>query len=171
VSDFLPDLHRTYLRFFLDSNCLNARGKLPAVSRLEAWGRDGVIELMLPQGTFEEATREPWRSKSREYIFTMDHADTPDERARLRKIEQVIFPGGAQGSAATDVRIVFNADKYGAILVTNDGASKNQPGGILGARDALAALNIRVMRPEEACAQVEERLELNARIERLRRQG
>jgi hypothetical protein len=170
VSDFLPDLRRTYLRFHLDSNCLNAKGKLPAVSRLEAWGQEGVIELMLPQGTFEEATREPWRSKSREYIFTVDHADTPDERAMLRKIEQIIFPGGAKGNtnAMTDVRNVFNADKYGAILVTNDGASKSQPRGILGARDALATLNIRVVRPEEACALVEQRLELNARIARNR---
>ena len=35
-------------------------------------------------------------------------------------------------------------------LVTDDGGSKRQPGGILGNRDALGQLGVKVMRDEEA---------------------
>lgn len=51
--------------------------------------------------------------------------------------------------------MVFNARKYDAVLVTADGASKSQPGGILGNRDALKKLGITVMTDVEAVALVD----------------
>jgi hypothetical protein len=56
---------------------------------------------------------------------------------------------------------VFNADKYHAILVTEDGASRHQPRGILGSRSALEPLGISVLTSEEAVAYV--RREIAAR--------
>ena len=46
-----------------------------------------------------------------------------------------MFPNGAKDdNELNDVRIVCEAKKYEAILVTGDGGSKAQPGGILGNR-------------------------------------
>jgi hypothetical protein len=50
------------------------------------------------------------------------------------------------------VEIVFNARKYGCILVTNDGGSRSQPGGILGNRERLRSLGVQVLTDEEAVA-------------------
>jgi hypothetical protein len=75
----------------------------------------------------------------------------------LRQIEAILFPGGAstQGER-NDVDIVFNAKKYGCVLVTNDGASRSQPGGILGNRQRLEALGVQILTDEEAVACVHE---------------
>src|SRR5436305_8335915 len=71
------------------------------------------------------------------------------------QIERTIFPDGAEvKSERNDVEIVFNAYKYGAILVTNDGHSKSQPRGILGSRDDLAKLGISVMTADEAAGYI-----------------
>lgn len=165
---FEPEPGRTYLRFHFDTNCINARGKLAAMNRLEVWSRDGTIELMMPQPAREEAIADgnsARRSKANEYIFTMTHAETPDEMAMLQRLAATIFPKGfKKKNDEIDVEIVFNAQKNGGILVTTDGGSKSQPGGILGAQEALAALGIRVVTPEQACDLVEERLALNRRL-------
>jgi hypothetical protein len=55
------------------------------------------------------------------------------------------------------VRIVCEAAKYGAILVTADGASTAQPGGILGNRHKLSGF-VRIMTPEEALSHVEAKI-------------
>ena len=59
------------------------------------------------------------------------------------------------------------AVKYQAILVTSDGASKSQPGGILGNRHHLSNL-LQIMSPEESVAfirsKIKERDELNRRL-------
>jgi hypothetical protein len=60
---------------------------------------------------------------------------------------------------ANDVEIAFNANKYGAILVTADGGSRRQPGGILGNRVALARLGVQVMSDGEAVALVREKIQ------------
>ena len=85
-----------------------------------------------------------------------------------KAIERAVFPGGAASqSQRNDVDIVFNALKYGATLITNDGGSKRQPGGILGNRDRLADLGVRVMTPPEAVRLVRQRIA--ERDERARR--
>lgn len=50
----------------------------------------------------------------------------------------MLFPAGAQDeNQRNDIRIVADAIHYAAILVTNDGDSRSQPGGIWGHRDEL----------------------------------
>jgi hypothetical protein len=53
-----------------------------------------------------------------------------------------------------DVRTVCEAAKYSAILITADGASTAQPGGILGNRHKLSGF-VRIMTPEEAVSHIE----------------
>jgi hypothetical protein len=65
------------------------------------------------------------------------------------------------------VRIVCEAAKYGAILVTGDGGSKTQPGGILGNRHKLKNV-VKILSPDEAMDfvrhRIRERDEFNIRF-------
>ncbi len=77
------------------------------------------------------------------------------ERFEWREIERVLCKGApVTQNARNDVEVVFNGKKYGAILVTNDGGSRRQPGGILGNRNALRAIGITVMTDAEAITHV-----------------
>jgi len=58
---------------------------------------------------------------------------------------------------------VCEAEKYQAILVTNDGASKSQPGGILGNRDKFSD-RVVVMNPMEAVQHIRGRIQERDRI-------
>jgi hypothetical protein len=129
------------------------------MNRLEAWHREGAIELLIPEPTYQELSAEghPARmSKAGGYIRTGTAAETDDEKALLQKLAAIIFPKGTQGNDDKDVENVFNAQKNWGALVTADGE-------ILGAKQKLATLKIRVMTAEEACSLVEERLALNPR--------
>jgi hypothetical protein len=144
--------------FQIDTNRINARGGQLHMNRLERWNDDGVIEVIISETAATEAARGGalQARKAMSYVQSQTLATTEPEAVTMRKIEMAIFPGGAKSSSErNDVEIVFNAEKYSRILVTTDGGSKRQPGGILGARKKLAALGITVMTDAEACAYVE----------------
>lgn len=151
-----------YLAFHIDTNRINARRQLPQMNRLERWKADGVIlmEMSEPAQAEAAAGRTPARTrKAYSHIYSMTRASTPEEKALLRKIEHIIFPHGAQApNERSDVEIVFNAIKYHRILVSDDGGSRRQPGGILGNRDELQKLGLQVLTDQEAVALVEERI-------------
>jgi len=142
----------------LDANRINSRQKIPAVNRLEEWGRDGVIYLTICERAQQEAAHGHdacRRAKAMGQPTWLTLANTPEELAFMQRIEKAVFPNGAtEPSQRNDVEILFCARKYHAILVTNDGGSKSQPQGILGSRAALAELGIKVMTAEEAVARV-----------------
>jgi hypothetical protein len=70
-----------------------------------------------------------------------------------------VFPRGATTpSQRNDVEIAFCAWKYLAYLVTGDGGSNRQRRGLLGSRDALAELGVRVIRAEEMVGLVVDQL-------------
>jgi hypothetical protein len=148
---YIPDLH-------IDTNLINARQKLEAVNQLERWCADCII-LMNMSGTARtealaggnvQRTR-----KANQQIFTVTEPENPDG-VRFKAIEDLLFPGGAKDeNQRNDVRIVADAIHYAAILVTNDGASASQPGGILGHRDELARrFGVRILTADEAVALV-----------------
>lgn len=143
-----------YVSVQIDANRINSRQTIDAVNRLEQWHRDDIIELWMSAVAQLEATQGDDRARRKKafgYMFSETLAETEQERARLSAIECAIFPKGARtASEQNDVEIVFNADKYQAILVTADGGSKRQPRGILGSRRELDALGVRVMTAEEA---------------------
>lgn len=147
--------------FQIDANRINARGSQPNMTRLEKWHQDGVVHITMSEvAQVEAAHGDSARArKAFSHIFTMSRPSTPQESALFQEIERILFPGGARTqSEKNDVEIVFNAKKYGCTLITADGGSKRQPGGILGHREELARLGISVITDVEAVAWVEERI-------------
>jgi hypothetical protein len=160
---YIPILH-------IDTNLINSRQKLDAVNQLEKWYEDGVILINMSGTAHAEAQADGDRRrvrKANQQIFTVTPA-IDDRNPLFKRVESVLFPNGATDqNQENDVRIVCEAAKYGAILVTVDGASKSQPGGILGNRDRLRDL-VQIMSPDEAVAfvrsKIRERDEFNVRV-------
>ena len=153
------DRRRVYRSFQIDANRINASGRLEFMNQLEKWHRERIIQIQMAETAQGEAAYGSTRRarKAYRYVFTRTVSRTPREAALLRQIEAILFPGGASTqSERNDVDIVFNAKKYGCVLVTNDGASRGQPGGILGHRQRLEALGVQILTDEEAVACVRE---------------
>ena len=136
----------------IDANLINARQKLPPINQLERWEEDGIICINMSSTAHKEACAGGNANRTRkanEQIYTC----TPPAEAsdpRYRNIEAALFPGGAKdNNQQNDVRIIFEAVQYAAILVTGDGGSKTQPGGILGNRDRLKNM-LTILSPDEA---------------------
>jgi hypothetical protein len=150
-----------HLVFQIDANRINSRGGLDHMNRLEAWADAGVIMIHISEVAQREARagRGAKAKKAISYIFSQTYADTEVEQNELRAIERALFPNGVRNeNERNDVEIAFNAKKYGAILVTADGASRRQPGGILGQRAALARLGVAVVTDFEAVALVRQKI-------------
>jgi hypothetical protein len=74
------------------------------------------------------------------------------------QVEKALFPTGTRSAnQQNDVKIVAEASKYQAILVTADGASNSQPGGILGNRDKVKGL-VTIVSPTEAVELVKRKI-------------
>ncbi len=147
----------------IDTNRINSRQALENMNQLEAWANSDVIDLDMSERALEEASAgndTKRRAKAIDHIFSVTYADTPGERARIKRIEEILFPGGATNrNQKSDVEIVFNAAKYCYILITNDGGSKTQPGGILGNAVRLKKeLDIEVMSDVDVVALVKRRI-------------
>jgi hypothetical protein len=128
------------------------------MARLEKWHADSVVHLsMADVAQMEAATGSNARArKAFSLIHSVSTNRNADEEQMLRRIEGILFPGGARNAnERNDARIVFQAWKDKSTLITNDGGSRSQPGGILGHRDELAHLGIAVISDAEAVAWVE----------------
>jgi hypothetical protein len=160
------------VQFLLDTNRINSRQNDADMNQLERWGDDGVITLVMSESSQDEAMAGGDDLRFRKavgHIATITHGDTGGEERLARQIEAVLFPSGAvTQNEKNDVDIVLNAAKYGGSLITNDGGSKRQPGGILGNAEALGKLGIRVMRAAEAVTLVQEKILVRDRNEHLR---
>ena len=138
--------------FHIDTNLINARQKLAAVNQLEKWYEDEVILINMSSTAHAEARADGNAMRTRkanQNIFTItEPADASDPM--YKKVETALFPAGAlDENQRNDVRIVCEAAKYAAILVTGDGGSKTQPGGILGNRHKLNGL-VQILSLDEA---------------------
>ncbi len=151
-----------YLGFMIDANRINARQADADMNQIEKWRDDEVIEVLMSEVAYDEARSGGNAKRARkvsESIYSITLANTSNEQEEMRQIESILFPEGAKTpSELNDVEIVFNAKKYMRILITADGGSKRQPGGILGNRAALAAIGVRVMPAAEAVALVRQRI-------------
>jgi hypothetical protein len=149
-----------FLFFQIDTNRINARQQLPSMNQLEKWKADGVIKMDMSAPAFHEALAggSGLRSaKTITYMFADPAITTSQEELRRNAIERILFPAGARSqNEQNDVSVVFTADKYRRILVTNDGGSRKQPDGILGNVNALAALGIEVLSDIAAVGRVRE---------------
>ncbi len=144
-----------FLTFHIDTNRINSRGGLQNMNKLERWRDEGLILVYMSKVAHEEATAGGDSTRTRKAlgsIYSYTLANTGEEKARLSKIEGVLFPSRAQTqNERNDVEIAFNAGKYGAILVTADGD-------LLDRRKELGQVGIRVLTDEQAVALVERRI-------------
>ncbi|MBI9051014.1 MAG: hypothetical protein JEZ00_16455 [Anaerolineaceae bacterium] len=140
--------------FQLDTNRINSRSKLPCMNQLEIWYDNGVIDLELSEVALKEAVagnNAARKEKAFAYIYSYTLANTSNEQKQLKILSDIIFPNGTKNSnQRNDVDVVFSALKYSGFLITNDGASKSQPGGILGAKKKLKDIGVFVMSDCEA---------------------
>lgn len=142
----------------IDANRINAKNKSDAMNKLEKWHEDGVIILEMSRTAQEEAAKGSKNRRRKAYglIFTETVANTAEEQKVIRSIEMILFPNGIKNqNEKNDVDIVFNAYKYADILVTADGGSKRQPGGILGNAEALLKHGLKIMSDYDAVAYIE----------------
>lgn len=147
--------------FHIDTNLINARQKLDEVNRLERWAEDDVILINMSWTAHAEAQADGnshRTNKAARQIYTIDTGDI--DAKLITQVGDALFPGGARDeNQQNDVRIVCEAAKYQATLVTNDGASKSQPGGILGNRDKLQVITgIKILSPTESVEFVESKI-------------
>lgn len=160
---YIPILH-------IDTNLINARGQLGSVNQLERWFENGVILINMSSTAHVEARAgndQRRTRKANQQIFTMT-SPIPSDDPLFKKVELSLFSDGAKDeNQINDVMIVCEAAKYQAILVTGDGASKTQPGGILGNRDKLNGF-VRIMTPAEVVdfvhSEIIERDDFNRRV-------
>ena len=151
-----------YLTFQIDTNLINARQVNDNINQLEKWHNDGVIEIIISEVASSEAKQGndcKRAKKANSYIYSMTIADFSEEKHKMDEIASIVFPNGiTTQNQLNDVEIIFNAYKYGRILVTNDGASKRQPGGILGNAKQLGKIGIKVMTDREAVLLVQDKI-------------
>jgi hypothetical protein len=160
---YIPVLH-------IDTNLINARQNLPAVNHLENWFEDEVILINISgiaRGEALAGNNVQRTKKTNQQIYTATPPMDPSDPIYL-KVESALFPEGARNNnQRNDVKVVCDAAKYEAILVTADGGSKTQPGGILGNRDKLRDI-VQILSPDEAVAFVREEIakrdEFNAQV-------
>jgi hypothetical protein len=150
---YIPVLH-------IDTNLINARQKLDSVNQLEQWCADEVIVLNMSSTAHTEAQadgNEQRTRKANQQVFTVTPTVAEDDPI-YRRIESALFPEGARDeNQRNDIRIVSEAVRYHAILVTGDGASRSQPGGILGNRHKLRGV-LTIFAPDEAVAYVRSKI-------------
>lgn len=158
-----PKRNLTHIAFIVDTNCVNARQVMPEMNQLEDWASKELILLQtteIAQNEMAAGNNAARIAKAYSFIYTMSKRTTHEETAKLQKIEDILFPNGAvTQNQKNDVEIVFNAGKYPKPLITNDGGSKSQPGGILGNKHALASIGIDVINPAEAVSKVKASLQ------------
>ena len=127
--------------FHIDTNLINARGLLCTMNQIEKWANDEIILINISGVSYREAlagNNAQRTKKTRTYLHTLTDENSDITCKRYREIVNAIFPQSAKNqNQHNDVRVIFEAAHWNAILVTRDGASKNQPGGILGNRDKL----------------------------------
>lgn len=147
--------------FHLDTNCINARGKLEHLNQLEKWARDYVVLINLSEISASEAQKgnnAARNKKALSHIFTMIYQPLDRSDPMYRRVAFALFSKGIKNEKQNnDVKIVCHAIHYHAILITNDGASKRQPGGILGNAHKLADI-VKILNPEQAVRFIREKI-------------
>ncbi len=158
-----------HLEFVLDACCVNARGRIAELNELDMWRERDVIELNWPEAAHAEALRAD-RSGHRArkvagHLVALTYADNAEEKALLRRIQDLVFPGGVRDeNERNDVLNLFVAQKYIQRLITLDGTSRKARSP-LACRAALHALGIEVVTPAEALDLLHTQLRRLAKLE------
>lgn len=164
---YTPILH-------IDTNLINARGSLETMNQIEKWFNDEVILVNMSNISFQEAQQgnnEKRTKKALSHIFTYIDEDLDQNDSMYCEIAEALFDGKPKNqNEINDIKIVWDATKWHAILVTNDGGSKKQPGGILGNAHKLTRI-VSIMSDSQAVdfirSKIRERDEDNKKISQL----
>ncbi len=164
IDQMEPERRLVHIGFTIDANCLNSKQLIPEMNQLEKWAEQELILLITAetaQGEMAFGNNQKRKEKAYNFVYTKSEITIQEEKDRIQLIGETLFPGGPKNqNQRNDVDIVFNAGKYPNPLVTNDGASKSQPGGILGNRKALLDLfGIEALTPSEAVAKVKQAIQ------------
>lgn len=158
----MPNLSISHLGsyYFIDANCINARQVDQNINQMERWHQEGVISILIPQIAATEAARGSDERLKKSWDYSMLESKPGQTNPYIASlIENIVFPQGITNeNQRNDVAILVVAQLYGYPLITNDGASKNQPGGMLGNARALANIGISVLTPRSAVTDISKRL-------------
>jgi hypothetical protein len=139
--------------FHVDTNLLNARQKIEEMNELEKMHDKEQITLVWSETSQNEAlnnSSELLKKKANTHIYTINDGDEYTQTAIELDIFKIMeIENNSSLNDINDAKIVCEAHKYGAILITNDGASKSQAKGILGRREELQKY-VQVVTPSEA---------------------
>src|SRR5213595_3867740 len=111
--------------FIADSNRVNSRGALPAMTALRKLADAGDIKLVYTeeiQAELERCRDPKIRTTSRElsalFAQSLDEIEEEDQRTRISRI---LFPDGLSSeNERVDVDTIRIAQLWGAIVITND---------------------------------------------------
>jgi hypothetical protein len=138
--------------YLLDANLVNARQQNKLLNVIEEYAAQSKVCLQFTRPAYDEAC---YGSKTRsqktdESTWVNIPRDTARYLAWFEKIERVVFPTGAfNQNQRNDIDHLVIAQQTKLPFVTTDGASKTQPGGILGAREKLRPFGITILKLEE----------------------
>jgi len=154
----------------LDANRINARQKDADVNQLELWHKHKVIFLEMSLIAYDEACigSKDRSKKAENYTWISTNDSLGGETEFRRIIESIVFPLGAKKPGEkNDISILLDAKIGGATLVTLDGASHSQPGGILGnANRLLSDIGIRVITAKQAVNEIRKYIRFRDRVAR-----
>ena len=150
------------LDFSIDTNRINAMQKLSAMNQLETWNENRVIQIEMCDIAQDEASRKNSArfQKSANYTYPIT-LDSHRHSSEFRKIKNILFPkkSNLTKKEENDVIIVLHAKQTHSILITNEGGSRRQKGGMLGNKDRfLNEISVKVMRDIEAVVLVENKI-------------
>lgn len=132
------------------------------MNELELLASKGLCELLMPKVAWSEAEKGTdilRKEKAWSYYF-IGLTGTNSQQYWFKRIENIVFPSGANNqNQINDVWILVTTREMGYPIVTNDGDSKSQSGGMLGNKDQLKALGIKVLRDFEAVKLVKNNLQ------------
>lgn len=145
------------LTFFIDTNRINSRKKCSHMNSLEELSESCKCEILMPRIAWSEAVKgsdEKRKRKTWSYFY-IGLEYTKSQNFWYKKIESIIFPTGANTqNQINDVWILVISREMNYPLITNDGDSNSQKGGILGNKLALNKIGINVIRDYEAVEMV-----------------
>ncbi len=147
--------------FHIDTNMINAYGKLPSMSQLEKWAENEIILINMSNVSFNEAQQGNNAKRTKKtlaQIFTLVDESVNEMSPIYQMVANALFPDGVKDeNQKNDVKIVCDAKKWNAILITNDGGSKKQSGGIIGNAHKLKNY-VQIMRDHEAVEFINEKI-------------
>jgi hypothetical protein len=145
------------LTFFIDTNRINARQNLNYMNELEQLSAEGKCSLSMPYHAWKEAETGSnllRQSKVCEYDF-IQPLKNESQRYWYNVIEAIVFPSRARTeNEKNDLWILVTAREMNYPIITNDGGSKKQSGGMLGNAQELKKIGVTVVRDLEAVAWV-----------------